>query len=100
MIVKEKFAKEPKGKLISIKVVLKDDGIIDDFIVTGDFFAYPPEVIDDLSRAVRGINILDRKFIELVKDHLNKVTLVGTSKELFMKLINDIIAEVKSCVKK
>ncbi len=100
MIVKERSIKEAGGKLVSIRVVVNKDGVIREFSITGDFFAFPPEVIDELCSSVVGLNVLKEDVVRVIEETLTRVVLVGVSKESLLELINSVINEIReSCVR-
>jgi len=48
--------KSSKGKIIGIDLILEDNRIAD-IVIFGDFFAYPPEIIDELQNSLRNCRL-------------------------------------------
>lgn len=62
------------GKTLELTVEL-EEGVLKKLVISGDFFAYPPERIDELEREAEGLTV--REAIELVRSARNSLTIVG-----------------------
>jgi len=62
------------GKTLELTVEL-EEGVLKKLVISGDFFAYPPERIDELEREAEGLTV--REAIELVRRARNSLTIVG-----------------------
>lgn len=47
--------KTPGGKLMRVDLDVRDGSIVD-VVVSGDFFLYPEEALDDLRRSIEGVS--------------------------------------------
>ena len=76
------------GKLIKVQLTQKDKKI-EKIKITGDFFLYPEELIEELEEALAG-NLLDESDLtELIRALMEKreATLLGASPKDFAKCI-------------
>ncbi len=75
-----------------LKDILKEDDIIEDILISGDFFIYPPNALSHLAETLKGtkydkdaiLNRLDEFFKE------NKVNIPGVSNQ---NILNATIKE-------
>jgi len=95
----EKEYKEPKGKYLHLKLIVNDKCCIDDIVITGDFFAYPPENIDKLSLMLKGLTLLNiDDLMERVEDIIKNTEIIGINSRVFKELILGLLKEgLKEC---
>ena len=92
-----KVIKEKGGKCVSIEVGATRDCIITHVSITGDFFAFPPEAIDEIEKYLRGKKAV-KPLIVNVKYLISDVEFAGVSREEFLDLLTRALEEVgKSC---
>jgi len=73
-----------------IKVELEVEGdVIKNAIISGDFFAYPPEVIEEMEDKMRGREL--SKVLEVIERYRDRVKLVGVKFEDLEELVRAII---------
>ncbi len=74
------------GKLIKCTVKLKE-GRIEEIKISGDFFMHPEEKIEEIEKALKGMEFkkegIEGKLNEILKD----VELIGIDKEDFLEVI-------------
>ncbi|MCX8185196.1 MAG: hypothetical protein RMI56_04215 [Sulfolobales archaeon] len=87
-----KEVKEQFGKVFSVELLVDEACRVLKLIVSGDFFAYPPEVLDSLGRVVSGKHASE--IVEAVSSVLDKLTLVGVSRESIVELFRNAVEEV------
>lgn len=73
------------GKFVRVKVYLTDECVFTDLVVEGDFFAYPSDVIDELSKGVKG-KTLDNA-LKAVAGALKGVSLGGIDVDVLLDLV-------------
>jgi len=62
-MISRSIYKVPKGKLLKIRLNYNEKtNSIDEISITGDFFAYPEEIIDFLENELKG-TLLDKEII-------------------------------------
>ncbi len=92
-----KVIKEKGGKYISIEVSATQDCIITHVSITGDFFAFPPEAIDEVEKYLRGRKAA-KSLIDSIKRLISTVEFAGVSREKFLDLLVHVLEEVgRSC---
>ncbi|WP_455276984.1 lipoate protein ligase C-terminal domain-containing protein [[Eubacterium] cellulosolvens] len=75
------------GKLIRISFLL-DDNKISDMKITGDFFLYPEEGIEELERRLNGIEAKPKKIQEIIVGFFNEgFVIIGAKPDDFTKAI-------------
>jgi len=76
------------GKLIKVQLFKKGDEI-EKIKITGDFFLYPEELIEELEEALTGCLLNESDLTTLVKTLVEKreATLLGASPEDFVKCV-------------
>ncbi len=84
--------KVPGGKLIKVKLSLKDDRI-DEVIITGDFFLHPEYCIGEIESALTGSKMDSSELLARVDKalHSNAAQLIGAS-------ASDIVHAILSAV--
>jgi len=92
-----KVVKEKGGKYISIEVSATQDCIITHVSITGDFFAFPPEAIDEVEEYLRGKKAA-KSLIDSIKRMISTSEFAGVSRERFLDLLAHVLEEVgRSC---
>jgi len=75
------------GKLIRISFLLEDNKIFN-MKITGDFFLYPEEGIEELERRLNGIEAKAKKIQEIIIGFFNEgFVIVGAKSDDFTKAI-------------
>lgn len=76
------------GKLIKVQLVKKGDKI-EKIKITGDFFLYPEELIEEVEEALTGRLLKESDLTTLVKTLVEKreATLLGASPEDFVRCV-------------
>ncbi len=78
------------GKMVCVDLVIDETLTIRDIVISGDFFAYPSESIEELEGMLRGLSIEDAiKVIER-----EPIVLVGVSKEDLIELFKEAMHRV------
>jgi len=92
-----KFYKEPEGKYVEIIAKASETCIIKEFLINGDFFVIPPEVIDQLEDFLKGLRIVNvDELIDRVSRLLANTRVVGLSKNKLIELIREVLSDIKS----
>ena len=92
-----KVVKEKGGKYVSIEVSATKDCIITHVSITGDFFAFPPEAIDEVEKCLRGKKAA-KSLIDSIKRVISTAEFAGVSRERFLDLLAHVLEEVgRSC---
>jgi len=76
------------GKMIKVEVKVIDDRV-EDVIISGDFFAYPAEAIEDMEKDMKGLSLV--KLPEIVENYRSKVKLVGVTLDDLKTLIEELV---------
>ncbi len=84
--------KIPGGKTIKIDVDV-DDNVIRNIVVSGDFFAYPEERLEELENAIKGKTISSA--INIIKSFSDKIILLGVSFDDIIELLNKVLNKVE-----
>ncbi|MEA2053976.1 MAG: lipoate protein ligase C-terminal domain-containing protein [Candidatus Thermoplasmatota archaeon] len=74
------------GKLLKCSLDIKD-GKIGKIKITGDFFMYPEEKIEELEKMLVGNDANEEKIKSTVDEFFSGVTIFGASKENFVELV-------------
>lgn len=87
-ILKIGIKKVEGGKLIKVKL-LEEEGMIKDIKITGDFFAYPEEAIEELEISLRNTSLMKVK--ENVKKFVEErnIKLIGLKIEDILEVIEE-----------
>ncbi len=93
MIKLKKSYKEKGGKYLSISLSITENCIIKDVIIAGDFFAYPPEAIDELQTSLVGRGICSSNILELISNILRSCEVIGIKSEVIYKILNELLIE-------
>lgn len=84
--------KEEAGKVFTVELIADSECRVLRLKVSGDFFAYPPEILDSLESDATGRHVLD--LVDLVLRVLGRLVLVGVRKESVVSLFERASAEV------
>ena len=80
------------GKMIKVELeVVKN--VIKRMVISGDFFAYPPEAIEEIERSVEGHVVDD--VIRIIDCYKNRVKFVGVDFNDLKELLVSIIEHFK-----
>lgn len=82
--------KVPNGKLIKIHLTYDpDENVIDSVNITGDFFAYPEEAIEELEIYLQDVFLDETKLFLTISDFITKhqVQFIGLDAESLTKAI-------------
>ncbi|MCD6278819.1 MAG: hypothetical protein J7J11_03960 [Desulfurococcales archaeon] len=94
-----KVIKEKGGKYVSIEVEVNGECVVKNARITGDFFAYPPEAVDNIEKYLAGKKVTP-SLIEDMQTLVNNVVLAGVSRDRFQNLLTSALEEVmKACRK-
>ncbi|MCD6084724.1 MAG: hypothetical protein J7J20_04200 [Desulfurococcales archaeon] len=94
-----KVIKEKSGKYVSIEVEVSRECVVKVARITGDFFAYPPEAVDNIEKYLAGKKVT-HSLIEDLRTLVNDAVLAGVGRERFQSLLTDVLEEVmKACRK-
>ena len=80
--------KVPNGKLLKV-FLIENSGVIDDIKITGDFFVYPEEAIDELENALKNAPLIAADLTKLINNFIREknVTLYGVDVESLVKVL-------------
>lgn len=78
--------KVKNGKLLKCKIELEDN-LIKNIKITGDFFMYPEEKIEELEKMLKGIAFNKEGLDKKISKFFENVEIIGASKEDFVKVI-------------
>ncbi|WFO74710.1 hypothetical protein J4526_06410 [Desulfurococcaceae archaeon MEX13E-LK6-19] len=84
--------KTPGGKTLKIDITINpDEDKIIDIVISGDFFAYPPEKLEELEKQLQGKTLEDA--MKTIDDYKKEIELVGTSLQDIKQLIEQAISK-------
>ena len=78
--------KVPGGKTVKVEVWTKE-GRIDKVLISGDFFAYPPEALEELEGALAGVEASPEAVRRVVETFKGKLRVVGASLDDIAELV-------------
>ena len=87
--------KVPGGKLVKVDFTL-GDGALRDVVVSGDFFLYPEETLDDLRAALEGLPAATDEpgIAERIRQRIDpEAELLGTSPEAIAIAVRRALSE-------
>ena len=88
-----KSIKIPGGKLLEIEMIIDEvNCLVKSLYITGDFFAYPPEIIDEAERSVIDDKI-NYTLIGKIANILSKGELYGITIDHVKMILKEIIEE-------
>ena len=95
--VVSKEYREKGGKYVNVEARITEDCRIEYVRITGDFFAYPPEVVDEIEEYLRGKELTET-LIKNIEQLIDRVEFAGINKRGFLNLLFDALKEAsKSC---
>lgn len=80
--------RKPGGKTLIIEVIIENNKI-KELIISGDFFAYPEDQIDELEEKTRNLTI--QQALEVINKNLRTVKLLGITPEDIMEGIRQAL---------
>lgn len=83
--------KEESGKVFTVELSVDSECRVLKLGISGDFFAYPPELIDRIERDAAGRPVSE--LVDLVSRGLRDLVLVGVSKEALVPLFRSLVEE-------
>jgi len=86
----------PGGKTVKVDLVVSDEDLIVDVVISGDFFLYPEEYIHLIEESIKGKSLVNA--INKLNEFRDKVTLLGITlddiadalKEAYQKAISEV----------
>ncbi len=92
MVHREALKKVPGGKTIKIEVEIVNN-VFKRVMISGDFFAYPPSMIEDIESELKGKGAKLKTIKRVLDKFKDKGELIGFSfkdlEELFQKVISN-----------
>ncbi|MEM0380655.1 MAG: lipoate protein ligase C-terminal domain-containing protein [Desulfurococcaceae archaeon] len=83
----------PIGKTIELYLKICRDKL-EDIVISGDFFAHPEEIIDELERELRNIEL--NEVNNILEKYRDKIKFAGFDYNVFKEFINEVLKEVYS----
>lgn len=80
----------PNGKTLELYVKICS-GRIENIVISGDFFAHPEEVIEEIENNLRGVNI--ERVNSVLENFRNKLFFTGFNYSVFIDFINEVLSE-------
>ncbi len=78
-----------QGKTFRVSLELREGRVVS-FTLSGDFFAYPAESLDEIGEEVAGLE--PSEFIKVVESRLKEVELAGVDKKELMEAIKELLS--------
>jgi hypothetical protein len=80
--------KVPGGKLIKVRIEVKDD-FIQSITLLGDFFLHPEDILEELEESLLGVQLSEDSIVENLQRVLksNKAVLIGANATDFAQAI-------------
>jgi len=78
------------GKTLKIDAKICS-GVIEEIVISGDFFAYPEELVDEMEHKLRGRRAGEIR--EILESYRGLIEFAGVSLEDIAELIMEILAE-------
>jgi len=82
------------GKTLKVDVRVCNS-VVEDVVISGDFFAHPEEAVEEMERALRGRAL--REAPSVIDSFKGLVELVGASLEDLKSLFEELASEVEPC---
>lgn len=80
------------GKTLKVDVIIGvSEGKIVKMIISGDFFAYPPEALEELELEIRGKTV--EEALKVIDRYGGRVKLVGASLQDVKQLIRQAVSQ-------
>jgi len=90
LIVRSGLRRVPEGKTLKIDLVVDEDRI-KDIVISGDFFAYPTEAIEELEDDLKGSRVDEA--LDIVEKYRDKIVIVGASIDEIKDLLKELIMQ-------
>lgn len=92
---REVLVEDPKGKFL--KITLDFDEVINEIVITGDFFAHPEESIDELQENLKGARTDPDEIKSILEDFFEQkgVRMYGISVEGVFRGIMECLEDRK-----
>jgi len=74
--------------MIKVEIMVAGNRV-EDVVISGDFFAYPAEAIEDMEKDMKGLSLV--KLPEIVENYRSKVKLVGVTLDDLKTLIEELV---------
>lgn len=79
--------KIPGGKTVKVDITISDDGKILEAIISGDFFIYPEDALEDLEKELKNKTISEA--LKVIGSFKEKMEVLGASLEVFAELLKE-----------
>ena len=84
-----------KTYLIHLKL---NEGRISEFTLSGDFFAYPAELLDEIRE--RAVGLEPSKFIDMIELKMKEVELAGVDKKEIIETIRELLSPYQQSLRR
>jgi len=91
MVHREALKKVTGGKTVKVEAEIRE-GVLEWVLISGDFFAYPASLIEDLESELRGKEAQVETIKKVLKEFRVKGSLVGISFEDLEQLLIQVIS--------
>lgn len=88
MVYKSLIKRVKGGKTLKIDVDI-ESGIIRNIVISGDFFAYPPEKLEELEEMLKGVSLSEA--INIIDKYRDNLVLIGISFNDIIELLNSLM---------
>ncbi|RLG83921.1 MAG: hypothetical protein DRO40_03080 [Thermoprotei archaeon] len=88
MVYKSGIKRVKGGKTLKIDLDV-ESGIIKDIIISGDFFAYPMEAVDELENMLKGASVSNA--IEIINCFRDRIVFIGLTIDDIIDLLRKIL---------
>ncbi len=78
-------------KVFSVYLEVDESCKVFKLVISGDFFAFPPELLDEAESKASGVNL--EGAAEVVGEYLERVTLVGVSRARALEVLRRAVEE-------
>jgi len=76
------------GKTVKVDVEITDDERIHDIVISGDFFVYPQEALEELENKLKGCNLEEAK--NVLREYSEKITALGFTLDDVAELLEKV----------
>mgnify|MGYP000241628783 CR=1 FL=1 len=88
MVYRSGLKRVKGGKTLKIDLEI-ESGIIKDIIISGDFFAYPMEAVEELENMLKGVNVSDA--IDIINCFRDRIVFIGLTIDDIIDLLRKIL---------
>ena len=88
MVYRSGLKRVEGGKTLKIDLEI-ESGIIKDIIISGDFFAYPMEAVEELENMLKGVNVSDA--IDIINCFRDRIVFIGLTIDDIIDLLRKIL---------